>query len=105
MDNLYLTIRIILSIVAGLLAGWAIPYVFNRTPAKWLCDYDEEPDKEMWESALKNTPGVGFLVFFMGAVFCVWHMGPIYQIAGLPALWLLLLIALADQIRSFQINS
>lgn len=98
MDNLYLTIRIILSIVAGLLAGWAIPYVFNRTPAKWLCDYDEEPDKEMWGERIKKYPWSWvFGLFFMGAVFCVWHMGPIYQIAGLPALWLLLLIALADQ--------
>ena len=97
-DIVYLIIRIVLSVGAGLLLGWGTPYVFNRIPAKWLCDYDEEPDKEMWGERIKKYPWSWVFAFlFLGAVFCIWHMGPIYQIAGLPALWLLLLMALADQ--------
>lgn len=98
MEILYLIIRILLSIGAGLLAGWGAPYVFNRIPAKWLCDYGEEPAKEMWGERIKKYPWSWVFAFiFLGAVFCIWNMGPVYQTAGLPALWLLLLIALADQ--------
>ena len=52
----------------------------------------------MWGERIKKYPWSWVFAFiFLGAVFCIWNMGPVYQTAGLPALWLLLLIALADQ--------
>lgn len=98
LDVILIIIRCIILVVAAVLAGWGTPYVFNRIPAKWLCDYGEEPDKEMWGERIRKYPWSWVLTFvFLGAAFGIWHMGPVYQAAGLPALWLLLIIALADQ--------
>ncbi len=90
-------LRIVLSACFALLAGFGAIYVFNRVPAKWLCDYGEEPDKEMWESRIRLSPfGVIFIFFFMAGLSLMWDRGPLYQLAGTAALWFLLLVALAD---------
>ena len=74
MEILYLIIRIVISIGAGLLAGWGAPYVFKQIPAKWLCDYGEEPSKEMWENASKISLELGIcLVYFWVLSFAYEH--------------------------------
>ncbi|MDR0425496.1 MAG: hypothetical protein LBH39_08635, partial [Clostridiales Family XIII bacterium] len=35
---------LVAAIGLGVLAGYGAVYVFNRIPAKWLCDYGEEPE-------------------------------------------------------------
>ena len=48
MENiLLLIIKVAAAVIAGFLAGHAVVFVFNRIPAKWLCDYGEEPDEKL----------------------------------------------------------
>ncbi len=97
LDILILIARTVGSIILGLAAGWGTVYVFNRVPAKWLCDYDEKPDEKLHGERIGRYPwGWAFSLLFIGFVFFMWDKGIIYQIAGIFALWMLLLIALAD---------
>lgn len=91
-------IQIPVYMVIGLLAGFSTVTVFNRIPAKWLCDYDEDPDDELWGERISRLPwGLVFSFLFIGTGFLMSNKEIIYQIAGFPALWLLLLIAIADK--------
>lgn len=91
-------VRIIACVAAGFTAGFSAVYIYNHIPAKWLCDYDQEPTEEMWGKRIREYPwNFVFSFFFIGAAFLMWEMDLIYQIAGIPALWLLLLVGLADK--------
>ena len=35
-------IKIVASVVVVTVAGFSIVYIFNRMPARWLCDYGEK---------------------------------------------------------------
>ena len=35
------------AIAVGTIAGNGAVYFFNRIPARWLCDYGQEPDEEL----------------------------------------------------------
>lgn len=94
--------RIIAYVAVGFLAGFSAVFVFNHIPVKWLCDYDQEPGEEIWGKRINEYPWkFVFSFFFSGAVFLIWEMETVYRIAAVPALWLLLLIGLAD--RKFMI--
>lgn len=98
MDTIALLVRMVLSVAAGLIAGFSTIYVFNRVPAKWLCDYDQEPDKEMWGERISKNPWNGvFALVFIGASVKLMDQSPLYQIAGLLSIWLLLQIGIADK--------
>lgn len=98
MDTVIIIVKIALSVAAGLIAGLSTIYVFNRIPAKWLCDYNEEPDKEMWGERIKKRPwNAVFSLVFIGAAVKMIEQGSLYQIAGVLTLWLLLLIGIADK--------
>lgn len=91
-------IRIIISIGAGVLAGLSVVYVFNRIPAKWLCDYDQEPDHGMWGERIKKRPWtVVFILVFIAASLKLMDLSPFYSAPGMIALWLLLQIGMADK--------
>ncbi len=88
----------ILAIVLGVFAGISTIYVFNRIPAKWLCDYDEEPTSAMWDVRLKQKPwGILFVAFFTICSIRLFVQSPMYGVAGLAALWILVQIAIADK--------
>ncbi|MDO4869900.1 MAG: A24 family peptidase [Bacillota bacterium] len=100
----------------GFFAGPAMVYIFNRVPAKWLCDYGETPPQELTDpnvKRIKENPwrwvyAAGFICLairlsladvtpmlvhqqLLSAIDC----GQL-ALAGLIACWLLLFIALAD---------
>lgn len=91
-------IIILLFFVLGGVAGPLTIYAFNRIPAKWLCDYDEDPSVEMWGVRIKNRPWVWvFTVVFSAAAIKLLDHSVLYAIPGLVALWLLLQIGIADK--------
>lgn len=90
-------ISYMLLIVFGAVAGTLTVYVFNRIPAKWLCDYDEEPDKEMWGIRIKKRPwAFVFSLVFIACAVMLYRLGIPYLIAGTAAIWLLLQIGISD---------
>lgn len=100
MDNTTITYLLgkLFSVAVGFLAGHSIVYVFNRIPAKWLCDYGEEPNKEMWDERIKKQPwDLVFSLVFIASAVKLLNQGPLYLIAGISALWLLLQIGIADK--------
>lgn len=92
--------KIILGLGLGILAGHAVVYIFNKIPATWLCDYDEEPSEELldkYTQRLKSYPWKWVLSGFF-AVIAVrlfvfdWFFAP----AALIACLVLIEIAIAD---------
>jgi len=97
-DTIEIIIGLVLSILAGIFAGFSTIYVFNRIPAKWLCDYGQEPDKEMWGVRIKQRPWtVIFTLVFIVSSIKLMDQGAVYSIVGMLALWLLLQIGIADK--------
>ena len=118
--------KIACSILVGFFAGLAIVYLFNRMPARWLCEYGQQPSQELMDpnvKRIKENPwrwvyAVGFIclclrlslanmvpeAFQGGHVFLFGLTGePLSDLdcaqlalAGLIVCWLLLMIALAD---------
>lgn len=98
MNTIESLIQIAASITAGVLAGFFAVYTFNRIPAKWLCDYDQTPDREMWGVRIKNRPWTVVLILvFAAASLKLLAQGVLFAIPGMITLWLLLLIGIADR--------
>lgn len=98
MDTITILIKITLSIVTGILAGFSTIYAFNRIPAKWLCDYNQKPDREMWGERIKKRPwNVVFVLVFTAASLKLLEQGFLYAIPGMATLWILLQIGIADR--------
>ena len=83
----------------GVAAGFGIIYIFNKMPAKWLCDYNEKPDERHIPPRIGKYPwGLVFSVILATASFKVGYMiSWQYAIAVLPALWSLLIISISDR--------
>ncbi|MDR1572820.1 MAG: A24 family peptidase [Clostridiales Family XIII bacterium] len=100
MDNIFLLSRVAMlacSIVAGPLAGCGAVRVFNKMPAKWLCDYDEVPSNRHLPPRIGKRPwALLFSLVFATAVFKTLLVSWAYAAAALPALWSLLLVGLSD---------
>lgn len=45
--NIYTVLCCLTCAAVGFAAGWLCVRIFNAMPAKWLCDYDEVPKKEL----------------------------------------------------------
>jgi prepilin signal peptidase PulO-like enzyme (type II secretory pathway) len=98
MDTITILIKIGLSIAAGILAGFSTVYTFNRIPAKWLCDYNQKPGREMWGERIKQRPwNIVFVLVFIAASLKLLEQGFLYAIPGMATLWLLLQIGIADR--------
>ncbi len=97
-DTYTILIKILFSVAAGIFAGISTVYVFNRIPAKWLCDYDQEPDRGMWGERIKKRPWtVVFILVFTAVSIKLLERGFLYALPGIAALWLLLQIGMADR--------
>ena len=66
-----LYIKTIAAIVAGFLAGLAVVYIFNRVPAKWLCEYDEEPSEELKDPQIQRLKGWPWRWIYAGLFTCI----------------------------------
>lgn len=97
METIIILLKIAISVISGLLAGFLAVYSFNRIPAKWLCDYNQEPDRGMWGVRIKKSPWtVVFVLVFTAAMLKLLDTGFLYALPGLISLWILLLIGIAD---------
>lgn len=96
-DRCLMIIKMAISALVGGLVGFYAIHAFNRIPAKWLCDYDEDPRQEMWGVRVKENPwSAVFALVFLGAAMKLFLVGELYVVPGLAALWLLLQIGIAD---------
>ena len=90
----------VLAILAGILLGNSAVYVFNRIPGRWLTDYDEEPSEELLhptEQRVKSVPWkYAFTGMFIAAGIYMGVRDPYLTAPVLIALWLLLLMSIAD---------
>lgn len=86
------------SALIGAIVGGLLPYLFNRIPAKWFCDYGEAPIPGMWAARIKEKPWtILFILLFMASSIKLMEGGPAYQAATLLTLALLLMTSIADQ--------
>jgi prepilin signal peptidase PulO-like enzyme (type II secretory pathway) len=98
MDTIRILMNIVISVAAGLIAGPAVIYTFNRIPAKWLCDYGQEPEPGMWGERIAKKPWtVVFILVFTASSLKMMMLGYLYAIPALVSIWLLLLIGIADR--------
>lgn len=58
--------------IIGIGLGFALSFIFNKLPARWLCDYDETPSDDLFKKRVKFFPvglisaitlGIGGFVF------------------------------------------
>lgn len=104
--TLIIVIEILCSLVVGTLSGFAVIYIFNRMPAKWLVDYDETPDPILMDLQVQRIKGwpwrwiysAGFICLLIRILLSPGELAETTQFAaaGLFACWALLMIGLAD---------
>ncbi len=74
--------------------------LLNKIPAKWLCDYDEEPSQELLSGVrFKMKPyGVimGVVLAVLSAALMLTNMLTLRSVLGVILFWTLVLIAAAD---------
>jgi len=116
-----LYVKTIAAIAIGFIAGLAVVYVFNRMPARWLCDYGETPSPELMDRSVQRIKGWPWRWIYAGGMACLCvrlvythiHHPPAgfdglppeivqllsqsqFALAGLLTCWALLIIGLAD---------
>lgn len=85
------------AVAMGLFGGMAAVFVFNKIPPKWLTDYGEEPPEELWGKRLKEAHFIPLLSgLFIWVAYTLMKEETCYLIAGFLAVWLLVLITVAD---------
>src|SRR5699024_494265 len=87
-------------IVTGVLAGFGAVYIFNRMPARWLCDYGEKPDPLLEDPYIQRVKGFPWRWIYAAGFSCLMVRLTLFDIqfaaAALFACWALLIIGLAD---------
>ena len=116
-----LYVKTIAAIALGFFAGLGVVYIFNRIPARWLCDYGETPSPELMDRSVQRIKGWPWRWIYAGGLAClcvrlIWtkiqHPPAAYDglsedmiqlicqsqlmLAGLAACWAMLIIGLAD---------
>ena len=116
-----LYVKTIVAIALGFFAGLGVVYIFNRIPARWLCDYGETPSPELMDRSVQRIKGWPWRWIYAGGLAClcvrlIWtkiqHPPAAYDglsedmiqlicqsqlmLAGLAACWAMLIIGLAD---------
>ncbi len=99
-EVLWICVRCLGIIIMGVFAGNGAVYFFNKVPATWLCDYDEEPSEELkdpYAQRVKSYPWkyvftMLFVILGIKMVMKDWQ----FAVAGVCAIWLLLEMSIAD---------
>lgn len=93
--------KICAAIAAGIFSGHAAVYVFNKIPAKWLCDYGQEPDEKLKDPYCQRVKGYPwkwlFSAFFAAGLIRLVIFDPVFAAAALVFCWALLEIGTADK--------
>ncbi len=86
--------------VCGAAASFFCRFLFNRVPAAWFCDYNEEPDPELFEKRLFLFPHGILMTTALAALFLALYTQffdkPLFLTAGCVVGMLLLLISASD---------
>ena len=64
-------VKTIVAVILGFSSGLAVVYIFNRMPAKWLCDYDQEPSKELEDPGIQRIKGWPWRWLYAGLFACI----------------------------------
>jgi len=64
-------VKTIIAVILGLMAGLAVVYIFNRMPATWLCDYDEEPQGDLKDPKIQRIKGWPWRWVYAGLFACI----------------------------------
>lgn len=99
-DLIWILLKCTGMILLGILAGNGAVYFFNKVPASWLCDYNEEPSEELkdpYTQRIKSYPWkyvftMLFIILGIKMVMKDWQ----FAVAGTFAIWLLLEMSIAD---------
>lgn len=87
-------------LILGIFAGFGAVYIFNRMPAKWLCDYDEKPSEELADPQIQRVKGFPWRWIYAAGFSCFLIRLTFFDVqfaaAGLFACWAFLIIGLAD---------
>ncbi len=93
-------IKIVASVVVGTVAGFSIVYIFNRMPARWLCDYGEKPPRELTDPHIQRVKGFPWRWIYAAGFACLLVRLSFFDVrmaaAGLFACWAMMMIGLAD---------
>ncbi len=93
-----LILRICVLAIIGALLGIVLVYIFNLLPPSWLTEYGEEPSDEVYSrERIKFTRFAPFIAIFFSlasARLAIYDIS--YIMPTLIAIWLLLLIGIAD---------
>lgn len=91
---------IFLCIAGAFAAAGLCAAIFNAVPAKWLCDYDEQPDPELSGRRLLFWPHGAVMALILAlsflALYCQYPGADFRFYAGGTAAAILLLIAVSD---------
>ena len=97
---LIIIIKIAASLAVGTAAGFFAVYMFNRMPAKWLCDYGEKPSQELSDPHVQRVKGFPWRWIYAAGFSCLLVRLSFVDIrlaaAGVFACWAMLIIGLAD---------
>lgn len=101
MGEHWITILICIAMISfAVILGNGAVYFFNRIPGKWLCDYDEEPSEELLHPTCQRVKSTPWKYLFTGMfiVIGIWigQREPLYALAVMLCLWLLLEMSIAD---------
>jgi Type II secretory pathway, prepilin signal peptidase PulO and related peptidases len=80
-------------------AGLLGTVIFNAVPARWLCDYEEQPSAELLGKRIAFWPHGAVLALVFAAAFLLLYRqygNSVYFYAGCAAAMLLMLISLSD---------
>ena len=88
------------AVFLSIFQGNAAVYLFNKMPAEWFCDYDEDPSEELMRRDVQRIKSMPWKYIF-SMLFIVINMTLVredlqFAIATSFTLWLLLEIAIAD---------
>ena len=99
-ETLVIVAKCIAAILIGILAGNGAVYFFNKIPGKWLCDYGQEPDEELLHPTSQRIKSTPWKYLFTGVFIAIGiYLGlkePLYAVAAVLSLWLLLEMSIAD---------
>lgn len=93
-------IKYLVTVLAAVFLGNGAVYLFNHMPARWFCDYDEEPSNELkdpYTQRVKSTPWKYYftMLFIVIGLYLV-RNDWVYTIAVMLIIWILLELSISD---------